>query len=191
MRLYQKEEWEILRSKFRECEQANTSYYSSDDSDDEVQVKDVVKMDWSCVGGSSAIHRFRRFLDSIKGFHSVRELSYILSLLSLFLILPSFMIQGSLDYTGRHEYRYRRLNARWNKFLADLLKISRHATKVPDKGSNGTPMTNEGEPIEYTMDRPELLEKFRRDWRTGALSLSLMFRCTGKSLAFISTAFQL
>lgn len=64
------EEWEVLNSQW---EQAKRLY---DDSIVKDQVEDIDELCWSCVGDSSAIHRFRRFLDSIKGFHSVRELSY-------------------------------------------------------------------------------------------------------------------
>ncbi|KAJ3486438.1 hypothetical protein NLI96_g4248 [Meripilus lineatus] len=148
MKLYQKQEWELLKSIYHPWED------------------DFEGIDWS--EDFSAIYRLRRLLDSIKGFHS-----------------------GSLDYTGRHEYRYSRLNARWNRFLADILKISRHAkkTKVPQNWPDGTPMEIEGErviSIEYTMDRPELLEKFHRDWRTTALSLPMIFAYTKKLLEYLS-----
>lgn len=44
--------------------------------------------------------------------------------------------------------------------------------------------------IEYTMDRPELLEKFHRDWRTTALSLPMIFAYTSRSLTLVSVSFQ-
>lgn len=63
MKLYQKQEWELLKSIYHPWED------------------DFEGIDWS--EDFSAIYRLRRLLDSIKGFHSVRKISRIQSLLLL------------------------------------------------------------------------------------------------------------
>lgn len=80
--------------------------------------------------------------------------------------------------TGRHEHRYRRLYARWNRFLADVLNLSLHATEVEVSVEECGKMVME---IDHTFDRPEVLEKFRRDWKTGSVSLETVFHHTSGS----------
>ncbi|KAJ3474079.1 hypothetical protein NLI96_g12662 [Meripilus lineatus] len=118
----------------------------------------VSEIDWS--RDVSAWFRFKRFCKSIQGFH-----------------------KGNLDLTGRHEHRYRRLYARWNRFLADVLNLSLHATEVEVSVEECGKMVME---IDHTFDRPEVLEKFRRDWKTGSVSLETVFHHTKKTLKYLS-----
>ncbi|KAJ3489469.1 hypothetical protein NLI96_g2103 [Meripilus lineatus] len=149
MKLYQKDEWESLRFMYPElCDGS------------------IEKIDWE--SDDSAIYRFDRFFESIRGFH-----------------------EGSLDLTGRHENRYRRLIARWHRLLADVLKISTHATKtkVPLMGGHGKPFQRDGKIVmvtEYIVNRPSLLEKFDRDWKSGYLPFKYSLRHTKKLLKYLS-----
>ncbi|KAJ3474078.1 hypothetical protein NLI96_g12661 [Meripilus lineatus] len=109
---------------------------------------------------SSALYRVKRFCESIQGFH-----------------------EGNLDLTGRHESRYQQLYARWNRFLADVLHLSLHATEVEVPVEEDEEIVME---IDYTVDRPEVLEKFQKDWKVWAISLEFIFRHTKRTLECLS-----
>ncbi|KZT30758.1 hypothetical protein NEOLEDRAFT_34055 [Neolentinus lepideus HHB14362 ss-1] len=86
-----------------------------------------------------ALWRALRFLNVIKGFH-----------------------EGSLDLTGRHEWRYLHYLPRWKRYLADFNSVAKHTVedkmKVP---SNQKEIHRNGN---YVVTSPRSLEAFNAKW---------------------------
>lgn len=164
LRLYEKDERDEIRTRIR----ARKLQYDRSDE----------QADWgSC-------KRVRRFFGSIKGFHQVRN-KYRFKTRAI-ATECHLCLQGSLDLTGRHEYRFRDLSEKWARMAPELLKIKQHTLIVetpvfggdeePIIDLDGTPWTTR----ECVVTPPELYDCFALTWRVRGTNLEYIFDSASK-----------
>ncbi|TFK56551.1 hypothetical protein OE88DRAFT_33157 [Heliocybe sulcata] len=82
--------------------------------------------------------RTHRFLEVLKGFHT-----------------------GSLDLTGRHQWRYDHYFLRWTSYLKDFLAVAEHTIVIERRSTFSHPQKEQ-----YVVTRPEVLRAFEAKWRS-------------------------
>ena len=95
-------------------------------------------------------------------------------------------LQGNLDLTGRHPYRYQDLWRQCHRFITDGSHLYSHGRveEVPHTPLHLMLQKRLGREIRptstvYHIEPVDIRERFERVWRCGALDLGYIFEMTG------------